>query len=162
MTEDFSPLILAVLGGVNQNVGSSRIQDSNQIKGCMNSFQSLWITWYIFTLIYHDLLYFWKLMEWNPSFFSCKCIFINKDCEKSDWNPEFLRILHFPLAGHGNSSTSWKVEPQKPPTGKVLKLNMIFHDSTQKNVFQNIKIKLNSIPYLAEWLWSPQWWFSRP
>ena len=31
------------------------------------------------------------------SFFSCISFFINKDWEKSDWNPESLRILHFPL-----------------------------------------------------------------
>jgi hypothetical protein len=35
--------------------------------------------------------------------------------------------------------------PQQPPTEKVLKFNLIFHDSTpQKYFFQNIKIKLNS------------------
>ena len=27
----------------------------------------------------HDLLYFWKLMGWYPSLFSCKCTLINKD-----------------------------------------------------------------------------------
>jgi hypothetical protein len=39
--------------------------------------------------------------------------------------------------------------PQQPPTEKVLKFNMTFHDSTKKKkFFQNIKIKLNS------WIWS--------
>ena len=36
---------------------------------------------------------------------------------------------------------SW---PQQPPTEKVLKLNMTFHDSTKKIFFQNIKIRQNS------------------
>ena len=31
--------------------------------------------------------------------------------------------------------------PQQPPTEKVLKLNMIFHDSTQKNFFSKRKNK---------------------
>ena len=33
--------------------------------------------------------------------------------------------------------------PQQPPTEKMLRFNMIFYDSTQKNFFQSIKIKLN-------------------
>ena len=34
---------------------------------------------------------------------------------------------------------------QQPPTEKVLKFNVIFHDSTQKKkFFRKIKIKLNS------------------
>ena len=38
------------------------------------------------------------------------------------------------------SNISW---PQQPPTEKVLKFNMTFHDSTKTFCFQNIKIKLN-------------------
>ena len=38
------------------------------------------------------------------------------------------------------SNISWS---KQPPTGKVLKFNMIFHDSTNRLFFQNIKIKLN-------------------
>ena len=45
------------------------------------------------------------------------------------------------------SSTSFRKNdigwPQQPQTERVLKFNLIFHDSTQKNFFQNIKIKLN-------------------
>ena len=33
---------------------------------------------------------------------------------------------------------------KQPPTEKVLKFNMIFHNSTRKIFFQKIKIKLNS------------------
>ena len=52
------------------------------------------------------------------------------------------------------SSTSFQKNdigwPQQPPTEKVLKLNMIFHDSTpQKTFFQNIKIKLNSNAWMT-------------
>ena len=38
------------------------------------------------------------------------------------------------------NNISW---PQQPPTEKVLKFNMIFHDSTKKIVFQNIKMKVS-------------------
>ena len=57
------------------------------------------------------------------------------------------------IAGSGRleicvSSTSFQINdngwPQQPPTEKVLKFNMIFHDSTQKTFFQNVKIKLKS------------------
>ena len=35
--------------------------------------------------------------------------------------------------------------PHQPPTEKVLKFNVIFHDSTPKKLFfQNIELKLNS------------------
>ena len=44
------------------------------------------------------------------------------------------------------SNIDW---PQQPPTEKVLKLNMIFHDSTKKTFFQNIKIKLNSNAWMT-------------
>ena len=51
------------------------------------------------------------------------------------------------------SSTSFQKNdigwPQQPPTEKVLKFNMIFHDSTQKRFFQNIKIKLNSNAWMT-------------
>ena len=36
------------------------------------------------------------------------------------------------------SNIDW---PQQPPTEKVLKFNMIFHDSTQKNFFSKHKNK---------------------
>ena len=39
--------------------------------------------------------------------------------------------------------------PQQPPTEKVLKFNMIFHDSTKNHFFQNIKIKINSRTCMA-------------
>jgi hypothetical protein len=43
------------------------------------------------------------------------------------------------------SSTSFQKNdiswPQQPPTEKVLKFNMIFHDSTQKNFFSKHKNK---------------------
>ena len=39
------------------------------------------------------------------------------------------------------SNISW---PQQPPTKKVLKFNVTFHDSTKTFFFQNIIIKLNS------------------
>ena len=48
--------------------------------------------------------------------------------------------LHFCV-----SSTSFQKNdigwPQQPPTEKVLKFNMIFHDSTQKNYFSKHKRK---------------------
>ena len=51
------------------------------------------------------------------------------------------------------SSTSFQTNyigwPQQPPTEKVLKFNMIFHDPTQKRFFQNIKIKLNSNAWMT-------------
>ena len=51
------------------------------------------------------------------------------------------------------SSTSFQKNyigwPQQPLTEKVLKFNMIFHDSTQKIFFQNIKIKLNSNAWMT-------------
>jgi hypothetical protein len=51
------------------------------------------------------------------------------------------------------SSTSFQKNdigwPQQPPTEKVLKFNMIFHDSTQIFFFQNIKIKLNSNAWMT-------------
>ena len=51
------------------------------------------------------------------------------------------------------SSTSFQKTdigcPQQPPTEKVLKFNMIFHDSTQKNFFQDVKIKLNSNAWMT-------------
>ena len=39
--------------------------------------------------------------------------------------------------------------PQQPPTEKLLKFNMIFHDSTKKTFFQNIKIKLKSNAWMT-------------
>ena len=52
------------------------------------------------------------------------------------------------------SSTSFQKNdigwPQQPPTEKVLKLNMIFHDSTpKKTFFQNVEIKLNSNAWMT-------------
>ena len=51
------------------------------------------------------------------------------------------------------SSTSFQKNymswPQQPLTEKVQKFNMIFHDSTPKNFFQNIKIKLNSNAWMT-------------
>ena len=45
------------------------------------------------------------------------------------------------------SSIGW---PQQPLTEKLLKFNLIFHDSTpQKIFFQNIKIKLNSRTWMT-------------
>jgi hypothetical protein len=44
------------------------------------------------------------------------------------------------------SNSDW---PQQPPTEKVLKFNKIFHDSIQKNYFQNIEIKLNSNAWMT-------------
>ena len=40
--------------------------------------------------------------------------------------------------------------PQQPPTEKVLKFNMTFHDSTKKLFSQNIKIKLNLRIWMTE------------
>jgi len=39
------------------------------------------------------------------------------------------------------SNIDW---PQQPPTEKLPKFNIIFHDSIPKNFFQNTNIKLNS------------------
>ena len=39
--------------------------------------------------------------------------------------------------------------PQQPLTEKMLKFNLIFHDSIPKNIFQNIKIKLNSRTWMT-------------
>ena len=51
------------------------------------------------------------------------------------------------------SSTSFQKNgigwPQQPPTEKVPKLNLKFHDSTQNSFFQNIKIKVNSNPWMT-------------
>ena len=58
------------------------------------------------TVIYHDLLYFWKLMEWIPSFFHANafsCIEIEKILIVI--LEEFL-LISWLIAGHGNSSTS--------------------------------------------------------
>ena len=38
---------------------------------------------------------------------------------------------------------------QQPPTEKVLIFNKTFHDSTQKTLFQNMKIKLNSNAWMT-------------
>ena len=60
------------------------------------------------------------------------------------------------IAGSGGleicvSSTSFQINdngwPQQPPTEKMLKFNIIFHDSTP--FFQNIKIKLNSNAWMT-------------
>ena len=64
------------------------------------------------------------------------------------------RIIDFielwSIAGSGGleicvSSTSFQINdngwPQQPPTEKVLKFNMIFHDSNPKNVFSEHKNK---------------------
>ena len=62
------------------------------------------------------------------------------------------------IAGSGGleisvSSTSFQKSdigwPQQPLTEKVLKFNMIFHDSNKKKYFQNIKIKLNSRTWMT-------------
>jgi hypothetical protein len=49
------------------------------------------------------------------------------------------RVLEFCV-----SSTSFQksniIWPQQPPTEKLLKFNLIFHDSTKKIFFQNMKI----------------------
>ena len=69
----------------------------------MNSFQSLWITWYI--LCMHVLSWLALFLKTNGvisfSFFSCKCILINKDWDLiwilNSWGSyilvEFWRIL---------------------------------------------------------------------
>ena len=59
------------------------------------------------------------------------------------------RGLHFCV-----SSTSFQKNyiprPQQPLTEKVLKFNMIFHDSTKKtNILQDMKIKLNSNAWMT-------------
>ena len=50
------------------------------------------------------------------------------------------------LTSFQKSDKGW---PQQPPTEKLLKFNLIFHDSTQKRFFQNIKIKLNSNAWMT-------------
>ena len=45
------------------------------------------------------------------------------------------------------------MQPHWPPTEKVLKFNMSFHDSVNKHIFQNIKIK---------WYWSSNYWIQEP
>ena len=51
------------------------------------------------------------------------------------------------------SSTSFQKSnigwPQQPPTEKVLKFNLIFHDSTKNKYFPKIKIKLNSRTWMT-------------
>ena len=51
------------------------------------------------------------------------------------------------------SSTSFQKSnigwPQQPPTKKFLKLNMIFHDSTENFFYQNLRIKLNSKTWMT-------------
>ena len=80
------------------------------------------------------------------------------------------------------SSTSFQKSdigwPQQPLTEKVLKFNMIFYDSTKKNFFQSIKIKLMTLkssvllfqalkslqPQWPQWPQQPQWpqWPQQP
>ena len=50
------------------------------------------------------------------------------------------------LTSFQKSSIGW---PQQPPTEKVLKFNLIFQDSIQKIILQNIKIKLNSRTWMT-------------
>ena len=73
------------------------------------------------------------------------------------------RIINFneswSIAGSGGLEiwvsviSFWKSDlgwPQQPLAEKLLKFNMIFHDSNKKIFFQNIKIKLNLRTWMTE------------
>ena len=59
----------------------------------------------------------------------------------------FWEMLNFAyLARFQKNYIGW---PQQPPTEKMLRFNMIFHDSAKKNFFQTIKIKLDSNAWIT-------------
>ena len=72
----------------------------------------------------------------------------SKSALRGRWINDFIELWCL-VASEGLeicfSSTSFQKNdigwPQQPPTEKVLKFNMIFHDSTQKNFFSKHKNK---------------------
>ena len=97
-----------------------------------------------------DNLYIQGVSHWNVSFKmpltdrNMQVRFCLKLCVYS-WGLE----IWVSSTSFQKSNIGW---PQQPPTEKVLKFNMIFHDSTKNFVFQTIKVKMNSRTWMTPFL----------